>query len=73
MKKVLFIITCVVSVSSGVYTYDSFKANEYNGVNELLLQNIEALSQDETGKGCKLHLTSICETTHNDHYLFRNR
>ena len=43
-------------------------------LNDLALSNVEALADGESGdKGCKLHLTSICETQHSDHYLYRNR
>lgn len=40
-------------------------------------QDVEALTAEVeeggTKLGCKLHLTSICETSNKDHYLYRNR
>lgn len=53
----------------------SFQQNKQKaGLSDLALENIEALAEGETNdKGCKLHLTSICETSNTDHYLYRNR
>lgn len=70
MKKLILVAVCLISIFGGVYTSELPSGNE---MDELMVENVEALSQDENGKGCKLHLTSICETSHSDHYLYRNR
>lgn len=65
-------IVCVAVVAAGhnVHISHSGSAN----LSGLMLSNIEALADpNESSDGCKLHLTSICETSHSDHYLYRNR
>lgn len=72
MKKLYFtFIVCVAVVAAGYNVYKSNKGMNFSG---LMLSNIEALADpNESQKGCKLHLTSICETSHADRYLYRNR
>lgn len=70
MKRVFFVGVCMISICGGLYTQNVLNKKE---INEMVMQNVEALSEEESGKGCKLHLTSICETQNKDHYLFRNR
>lgn len=71
MKKNVLFVALIATFVMGLSSIHLFKKNS---MSNLRLQNVEALSEDtEKQKGCKLHLTSICETAHNDHYLFRNR
>lgn len=73
-KKIILTLSCIAAVA--IATFVCKKIYESNVQQcSLLMYNVEALSQEsgENGKGCKLHLTSICETEHKDHYLYRNR
>lgn len=68
MKKIFSIMVVATALFAG------YSTQEKNELSYVLLSNIEALSvETENGKGCALHLTSICETQHKDHYLYRNR
>lgn len=68
MKKVFGIMAVAAMMFVG------YSTQEKNELSYVLLSNIEALSVGtENDKGCDLHLTSICETQHNDHYFYRNR
>ncbi|WP_317345781.1 NVEALA domain-containing protein [Phocaeicola plebeius] len=58
-----------------VVGYSVYASQQKVELSDLTMENIEALANDNesSAKGCKLHLTSICETSHKDHYLYRNR
>lgn len=71
-KKILSMIAVVaVAIFAGYNVYVSQHDVE---LSDLFLSNVEALANArESNKGCKLHLTSICDTSHADRYLYRNR
>lgn len=72
-QKYLLAGSAVFAFLTAVGGYRAYTSNCANECGSLLMENVEALSDDESDKGCKLHLTSICETQHGDHYLYRNR
>jgi hypothetical protein len=74
MKKYVKVaFGAVVAAVAGYNVYQS--QSVINGMSEFALANVEALADDSEASepGCKLHLTSICETSNGDHYLYRNR
>ena len=73
MKKIIgTVFFAVFACVAGYSVYVS--QQQKNELSDLEMANVEALADDESSeKGCKLHLTSICETSNKDHYLYRNR
>lgn len=67
----------IVFASAFVFVagYSVYVSQQKVELSDLGMENVEALANDNESseKGCKLHLTSICETSHKDHYLYRNR
>lgn len=74
MKKKIIgsVFVVAFAIVAGYNVYNSQKATE---MSDLVFDNIEALSQqtESGGKGCKLKLTHICETSNGDRYLYRNK
>lgn len=72
-KNILKIVFASAFVS--VAGYSVYVSQQKVELSDLGMENVEALANDNESseKGCKLHLTSICETSHKDHYLYRNR
>ena len=74
MKKIIkFAFVAAVAAVAGYNVYKS--QSVMNEMSDFALANVEALADDSEASepGCKLHLTSICETSNGDHYLYRNR
>lgn len=73
MKKYI-IRTAFVAAFALMAGYSVYTSQQEKPMSDLALANVEALANNESSeKGCKLHLTSICETSNKDHYLYRNR
>mgnify|MGYP000021934215 CR=1 len=74
MKKYI-IRTAFVAAFAFMAGYSVYTSQQKKTMSDLALANVEALANDNESseKGCKLHLTSICETSNKDHYLYRNR
>lgn len=73
MKKYI-IRTAFVAAFALMAGYSVYTSQQEKTMSDLALANVEALANNESSeKGCKLHLTSICETSNKDHYLYRNR
>lgn len=72
-KKILMGALAIVLLATAGFGVNQSLKNDTD-FSIVMLSNVEALAEGESsGKGCKLHLTSICETQHKDHYLYRNR
>ncbi len=74
MKKNIF-RTAFVAAFALMAGYGVYTSQQEKTMSDLALVNVEALANDNESseKGCKLHLTSICETSNKVHYLYKNR
>lgn len=76
MKKFLMSVALVAAVAAG-YMITGSNESEVN-VSDLTQSNVEALAEDSEGEnnrapGCKFSLLYICETSHKDYKLYKNR
>ncbi len=71
-KNILKLVFASVSALVGGYSVYAFQQKVE--LSDLAMENVEARDNDNESseKGCKLHLNSICETCHKDHYFYRN-
>ncbi|MBO7418851.1 MAG: hypothetical protein J6U14_07960 [Bacteroidaceae bacterium] len=77
MKRFLMSVALVAAVAAGYMMAGSDKS-EVN-MSGLTQANVEALAENPEGDGvnkipgCKFNLLYICETSHDDYKLYKNR
>ncbi|MCQ2239969.1 MAG: NVEALA domain-containing protein [Bacteroidaceae bacterium] len=72
MKKLLLSAVVLFAAVAGYNCYNNSSSYDAE-MSEMAKSNVKALAYEDEGKGCKFNLKSICETSHSDHYLYRNR
>lgn len=72
MKKLILCAAVLFAAVAGYNCYNNSSVTD-DDLSEVAKANARALAYEDEGKGCKFNLKSICETSHSDHYLYRNR